>query len=101
MSYHGFDISCNSHSDSVMPTCTQTYPIQPVSIEMMSDLEEVLANEPCSSLTEPETVANVLDSSSVELKPVSTAPKSVFNLSQSQCCLFHNCIMILCLMKLY
>ena len=44
---------------------------------MMSDLEEVLANEPGSSLTEPETVANVLDSSSVELKPVSTAPKSV------------------------
>ena len=44
---------------------------------MMSDLEEFLANEPASSLTEPETVANVLDSSSVELKLVSTAPKAV------------------------
>ena len=36
-----------------------------------------LANEPGSSFTEPETVANVLNSSSVELKLVSTAPKSV------------------------
>lgn len=68
-----------TQADSVMPTYTHTYPIalevQPVSSEMMSDLEEVLAIEPGSSLTEPETVANVLDSSSVELKPVSTATK--------------------------